>query len=1349
MAKADPTTETVTVVFTDLVESTELTTRVGTERAEALVRTHLEALDDAIAHAGGRRVKRLGDGSMAVFPSASAALACAVAMQRATDAGRRRGAHPLRMRVGIGAGDVLVEDGDCSGAPVVEAARLCALADGGQILATELVGLLGGRRTSATVTALGPRELKGLPDPVDVVEVAWAAPDGASPRQRAGSGPLLERAGEVALLEGAFAEAREGRSSVVLVEGPAGTGKTRLLDTACDAAAGAGVLVLRARGTELERPYGWGVAHQLFERWLLAQGPTGRATLLRGPAEPARIALGAAADGGGDESFGAVHGLSWLVVHAAEATPLALVVDDAQWADEASLRWLAYLSARIDDLPLALVVATRDGHEPPREALLQLAGRPGALAVRPAPLSVAGTAELLAARAGLDADDLAQACHEATGGNPFLLHALIGDLAEIGRTRPPDPDAVRALRPQAISRSVLLRLGRLGPDAGAVARAVAVLGAAATTARTASVGGVDEAAVAAAASALVGVGLFDASAPLTYAHPLVHSIVLDDLPPLERAAAHRRAAAALDATGARPEEVASQLLRTEPAADDWAAGVLVRAGGLALDRGAPHAAAAFLARAAREPPGREREAEVQRLLGRALVRARGAPGLDALRAAVDLEPRAVPRAETALELARALEALSRNLDAVGVYDRALADLADADPALASTLRAGLAVAAAQHLSTVPRALEVVAQDASDAEMAGGGNAVLAALVALALTAAGSPDGVGLAATVVASGALLDAEPSIAIGLAVEPLVWGDRLDEALAAWDQVIARARRPGGGGGPRLAYALTYRAHVHLRAGRLAEAEGDVRAALAHADDLWVAAAVPVDLPAFLAQALVERGALEEAEGLLAGAGPARELSDYQGNNLLLLTRGRLRLAQARGPEAAEDLLELGRRCEAWTLRNPAALPWRSHAALALRTSDPDRAAELAAEEVALARGFGASRALGMALRALGLRDDGRRGDPGARGGRRRAGVLTRPPRARAGPGRPRRRRPPLRARRRRARAARGGPGPRDGVRRDRAGRRRPRRAARGRGAAPPRPRHRPRCADRQRAARRPPGRRRPHEPRDRRGALDHAQDGRDAPRPDLPQARRRGPRRPRRRARPGRRRLAARRCPPPRLGVGGETPGCPPRCSARPALGESSRPRTGAHRHASYRRPRRPCRRRRRARRDDRRALGRIGPSRAGAPAAPLAAPGRQGRRRAPGRRLRGRHPGLHGAPARRGRPGRRHGCRVVRPAVRPALALHRHVRPAARPAHGPAPAARPDRGLHAGDHGRDGPLRGRPRDGRRRPASRRRPLHLPRPGGRALSARVVTWAQAVPMSAPRTTSPGKCTPVWTRE
>src|SRR4051794_27231873 len=208
MAKAESTTETVTVVFTDLVESTELATRVGTQRAEALVRTHLEAIDEAIAHAGGRRVKRLGDGSMAVFPSASAALACAVTMQRTTDAGRRRGAHPLRMRVGIGSGDVLLEDGDCSGAPVVEAARLCAVAEGGQILATALVGLLGGRRTATTMTALGPRELKGLPDPVEVVEVAWAEPERAGPPQRAGSGPLLERAGEVELLAAAFAEAR-------------------------------------------------------------------------------------------------------------------------------------------------------------------------------------------------------------------------------------------------------------------------------------------------------------------------------------------------------------------------------------------------------------------------------------------------------------------------------------------------------------------------------------------------------------------------------------------------------------------------------------------------------------------------------------------------------------------------------------------------------------------------------------------------------------------------------------------------------------------------------------------------------------------------------------------------------------------------------------------------------------------------------------------------------------------------------------------------------------------------------------------------------------------------------------
>ena len=392
MAKADATTETVTVVFTDLVESTELATRVGTERAEALVRTHLEALDEAIGRAGGRRVKRLGDGSMAVFPSASAALACAVAMQRATDAGRRRGSHPLRMRVGMGAGDVLVEDGDCSGAPVVEAARLCAVAAGGQILATELVGRLGGRRTSTTVTALGPRELKGLPEPVEVVEVAWAGPDretarSARDRGRCSSAPARWRCSRAPSPTPARAGApswssrgRPGPARRACSTRPARTRPAPGSSCCAPAAPSSSAPTAGASRTSSSSGGCW------------RRGRRGGRRSCAGPPSRRGSPSGRRPTAAPTSRSRAVHGLYWLAVHAAEATPLALVVDDAQWADEASLRWLAYLSARIDDLPLALVVATRDGHEPPREALLQLAGRPGALAVRPAPLSVAATA---------------------------------------------------------------------------------------------------------------------------------------------------------------------------------------------------------------------------------------------------------------------------------------------------------------------------------------------------------------------------------------------------------------------------------------------------------------------------------------------------------------------------------------------------------------------------------------------------------------------------------------------------------------------------------------------------------------------------------------------------------------------------------------------------------------------------------------------------------------------------------------------------------------------------------------------------------------------------------------------
>jgi DNA-binding CsgD family transcriptional regulator len=211
-------------------------------------------------------------------------------------------------------------------------------------------------------------------------------------------------------------------------------------------------------------------------------------------------------------------------------------------------------------------------------------------------------------------------------------------------------------------------------------------------------------------------------------------------------------------------------------------------------------------------------------------------------------------------------------------------------------------------------------------------------------------------------------------MAITPLVWGDRLDAALAAWDEVIERAMSRGE---PlRLAFGLIFRGGVHLRAGRVADAEADQRAATEVPQEMWSGSAVPVDTLALLAETMLERAGPDAAGSELEDLGPAEELSDYQGNSAALMARGRIRLAHGLADEAAADLLELGRRCDAWTLRNPAAFPWRSHAALALRARDAERAQALADEEVELAREFGAARALGIALRAAGLVHGGARG-------------------------------------------------------------------------------------------------------------------------------------------------------------------------------------------------------------------------------------------------------------------------------------------------------------------------------------------------------------------------------------
>lgn len=164
----------VSVLFTDIVGSTELLGRLGERDYDDIRRRHFTALRRALAEHDGTEVKNTGDGLMAVFTSAVDAVECAVAMQGVARQIEAQG-RLVSVRIGVAAGEAREEAGDWFGTPVVEAARLCALAGTDEAWATRLVQALVGTQAAARLVELGPQALKGFERPVDVVRIE--APD--------------------------------------------------------------------------------------------------------------------------------------------------------------------------------------------------------------------------------------------------------------------------------------------------------------------------------------------------------------------------------------------------------------------------------------------------------------------------------------------------------------------------------------------------------------------------------------------------------------------------------------------------------------------------------------------------------------------------------------------------------------------------------------------------------------------------------------------------------------------------------------------------------------------------------------------------------------------------------------------------------------------------------------------------------------------------------------------------------------------------------------------------------------------------------------------------------------------
>jgi tetratricopeptide (TPR) repeat protein len=544
---------------------------------------------------------------------------------------------------------------------------------------------------------------------------------------------LLEREDQVAALKALVDVAREGGGRFAVIEGSAGMGKTRLLAEARAIAETVGMRGLAARGGELEGEFAYGIVRQLFEPLLASVSLDLRAELLSGPAEITEPLFGASQPPGSQQApaegaFAFLHGLYWLAANVALDQPTLLTIDDLHWADTASLRWLQYLTRRLEGVPLLVVAATRppegEGQDPALVA--ELIADPESAAVRPEPLGRASIALLARELHGLEPDDaFAAALESATGGNPLFVGAVLDAVAREGISLTAE-HAPRLLEigAQGVSRVVGLRLARLQPEALALLRAASVLGDGIELRHAAALGGVEAGELGPAAAALVRLDLLRREDPLEFFHPVVRGAVYETLDVVERDAAHREAAELLLNAGAPPESAGGHLLHMTPQADPFVVSTLRQAAERSLTQGAADAAIEYLTRALQEQPDPETRAEVLVELGLAERRTNGPAAADHLRAGLDLLTEPTRRCAVALELGRALGFTNRIADALEVFEQAIHELDQRNPDLHELLVAELISSAWWSPQTYPIAAAQIAELDLDGLHGGLGSEIL-------------------------------------------------------------------------------------------------------------------------------------------------------------------------------------------------------------------------------------------------------------------------------------------------------------------------------------------------------------------------------------------------------------------------------------------------------------------------------------------------------------------------------------------------------------------------------------------------------------------------------------------------
>jgi DNA-binding CsgD family transcriptional regulator len=797
---------------------------------------------------------------------------------------------------------------------------------------------------------------------------------------------LLEREAQVAALQALTDAARRGGGRFAVIEGSAGIGKTRLLAEARAIAGAAGMRVLTARGGELEGEFAYGIVRQLFEPLFATAAPDLRVELLSGPAvliEPLVGAsqLAASHDAPAEGSFAILHGLYWLAANVALQRPTLLAIDDLHWADTPSLRWLLYLTRRLEGVPLLVAVGARppegEGRDPTLVA--ELIADPEAAVIRPEPLGRASIAVLARELHGMNPDDAFSAALEAaTGGNPLFVNAVLDAVAREG-TSPTAEHVSRLLEigAQGVSRAVALRLARLPQEALALLRAASILGDGTALRHAAALADVGAGELGPAAAALVRLDLLRREDPLEFFHPVVRSAVYETFDVVERDAAHRVAAELLLQAGAQPESAAGHFLRVAPRGDSFVVSTLREAAERSLAQGAAEAAVGFLSRALDEQGDPAGRAEVLVELGLAERRTNGPAAADHLRAGLELLADPTRRGQVALEFGRALWFTDRIADALAVFQRALGGVdRERDPDLYELLVAELISSAWWDAQTYPIAEKTIGELDLDALHGGLGSEILLGTMAHYEYQLGRHRelALDLARRALAPGNLL-ASGSIAFYYAAMVLPQSGLLDEAVSIFDRSVAQARRRGDIF--NVAFMLMWRGYCQTRRGDLRAAVADLREAI----DLCVAHGMLVAWPynvAFLALALLEQGETDEAARVIDEADFPEQLPLGQVPLVWFrLSRGRLRIETGSPERGVEELLQVGETVRLVPFDNPSSVPWRRWSAEGLRLLDRNEdAGSLADEELVLARRWGDPYAIGASLRVLGLVEGGKAG-------------------------------------------------------------------------------------------------------------------------------------------------------------------------------------------------------------------------------------------------------------------------------------------------------------------------------------------------------------------------------------